>query len=70
MLERCSGKFASLRVINTKRPPCGGFSICESLFTGGTLIRQCYGDYKLDELGIKEVDGEIVFIDNMEVSHE
>lgn len=26
--------------------------------------------YKLDELGIKEVDGEIVFIDNMEVSHE
>ncbi len=26
--------------------------------------------YKLDELGIKEVDGQIVFIDNMEVSHE
>lgn len=26
--------------------------------------------YKLDELGIKEVDGQIVFIDNMEVSYE
>jgi len=26
--------------------------------------------YKLDELGIKEVDGQIVFIDNMEVNHE
>lgn len=26
--------------------------------------------YKLNELGIKEVDGKIVFIDNMEVSHE
>jgi len=26
--------------------------------------------YKLDELGIREVDGQIIFIDNMEVSDE
>lgn len=26
--------------------------------------------YKLQELGIQEVDGKIVFIDNMEMEHE
>lgn len=61
-----------LEDVNTKRPPTGGFSICELTVSQveplfDSVIRTYY---KLDELGIKEVDGQIIFIDNMEVSHE
>lgn len=52
--------------VTTQNLPCElTVSQVEPLFD--SVIRTYY---KLDELGIKEVDGQIVFIDNMEVSHE
>ena len=59
-------------VTNTKRPPRGGFIICEPTVPQvepifDSVIKTYY---KLQELGFTEVNGKIVFIDNMEVNNE